>query len=260
MIDLHVHALPGIDDGPESIEGSVALSRAAANAGIATVVATPHVSPRYPNDAETIDRLVGELRERLASEQIALDVHGGAEVATTLLPKLEATERERLCLGNGPWMLLESPHSVQAASIAPSVRELQDSGIRVLLAHPERAPMFHRNPELLAELVGKGALTSITAGSLVGRFGNRVRRFTLELLGAEMVHSVASDSHDRYHRPPSLASELEQAGITQLADWLTDEVPAAILEGAEIPQRPSVGYAFGRTRWWRRRHRSSRTL
>jgi protein-tyrosine phosphatase len=259
VIDLHVHALPGIDDGPESITGSVALSRAAAKAGIAVVVATPHVSPRYPNDADTIDRLVGELRERLASEQISLDVQSGAEVAATLLPKLDATQRQRLCLGNGPWMLLESPHSVQAAAIEPSVRELQDSGIRVLLAHPERAPMFHQNPELLAGLVRSGALTSITAGSLVGRFGNRVRKFALELLGAEMVHSVASDCHDRYHRPPSIASELEQAGISQLADWLADEVPAAILAGGEIPQRPAVGYAFGRARWWRRRPRLPRT-
>ncbi len=51
MIDLHCHVLPGIDDGPKTIEGSLELARMAGAAGIRTIVATPHVSLRYPNDA-----------------------------------------------------------------------------------------------------------------------------------------------------------------------------------------------------------------
>ena len=49
MIDLHSHVLPGIDDGPAAIEGSLAFARAAVDAGITEIVATPHVSSRYPN-------------------------------------------------------------------------------------------------------------------------------------------------------------------------------------------------------------------
>ena len=58
LIDLHSHVLSGIDDGPATIEGSVALARAAAAAGTRKLVATPHVSWHYPNDAETIAPLV----------------------------------------------------------------------------------------------------------------------------------------------------------------------------------------------------------
>ena len=58
VIDLHCHVLPGIDDGPDSIEGSVGTGSGRCAAGIETVVATPHVSWRYPNDAATIARLV----------------------------------------------------------------------------------------------------------------------------------------------------------------------------------------------------------
>jgi protein-tyrosine phosphatase len=39
VIDLHCHILAGIDDGPETMEGSLALARAAAAAGTRTIVA-----------------------------------------------------------------------------------------------------------------------------------------------------------------------------------------------------------------------------
>ena len=64
VIDLHCHVLPGIDDGPATIEDSIALARAAAAGGTRTIVATPHVSWRYPNKAETIERLTREVALR----------------------------------------------------------------------------------------------------------------------------------------------------------------------------------------------------
>jgi protein-tyrosine phosphatase len=70
VIDLHCHILPGIDDGPTTIEDSLALARAAVAAGIATIVATPHVNGRYPSRADTIAQLVEELNTRLRAEGI----------------------------------------------------------------------------------------------------------------------------------------------------------------------------------------------
>jgi protein-tyrosine phosphatase len=140
--------------------------------------------------------------------------------------------------------------------IAPAVTDLQKRGFRVVLAHPERCPAYHRSPAALGVLVRSGVLTSITAGAFVGRFGGTVRRFALELVGSGLVHSVASDAHDRSLRPPGMASELQQAGLGGLADWLTREVPEAVLRGADIPPRPNVAVAAnggrGRTTWWRR--------
>ena len=99
-------------------------------------------------------------------------------------------------------------------------------------------------------------LTSITAGSLVGRFGAPARRFALRLVDEGMVHNVASDAHDEIRRPPGVVMELEQAGLAPLAEWLTQSVPAAILDGGEIPRRPAVelaGIGHKRLRWRRRR-------
>jgi protein-tyrosine phosphatase len=256
VIDLHSHVLPGIDDGPDSIDGSLELARAAAAGGTRTLLATPHVSWRYPNDGATIARLVDELNERLRAEQIALEVRRGAEIAMTRLADIEPGELARLGLGGGRWLLVEPPFTPVLTGLDSILLDLQRRGHRILLAHPERCHAFHRDPEMLEALVRSGVLTSVTAGSLVGQFGGDVRRFALGLARDGLIHNVASDAHDHVQRPPSIAAELEQAGLAPLAGWLTREVPAAILADGEIPPRPAVGLPASekpsRRAWWRR--------
>ncbi|HYM53757.1 MAG TPA: CpsB/CapC family capsule biosynthesis tyrosine phosphatase [Solirubrobacteraceae bacterium] len=254
MIDLHCHVLAGIDDGPETVAGSLALARAAVAAGVSTLVATPHASSRYPNGAETIGGLVAELRERLAAEGVPLRLEGGAEVALTHVAEIEPSELSRLRLGGGEWLLVEPPFTPVATALEAILQEVRGRGHRILLAHPERCPAFHRDPQMLGSLVRSGILTSITAGSLVGRFGAVPRRFALQLVREEMVHNVASDAHDLAGRPPGMRAELEQAGLGPLTEWLTEAVPAAILGGGGIPARPPFGRpAAGRPRRWRLR-------
>jgi protein-tyrosine phosphatase len=256
VIDLHCHVLAGIDDGPPTTEDSVALARVAAAQGTRTIVATPHVSRRYGNDSHTIARLVQETNAALATAGVGLDVVAGAEIAMTRAADLAAEELSALALGGGPWLVIEPPFSSAAVGLDTLIFQLQDEGHSVVLAHPERCPAFHREPQLLESIVHAGVLTSITAGSLVGQFGGGVKRFALELIDAELVHNVASDAHDPEERPPAIGSELQSAGLAALAEWLTDEVPAAILAGEEmIPPRPHVGReqtASSRESWWRR--------
>ena len=125
-----------------------------------------------------------------------------------------------------------------------------------MLAHPERCPALQRDRQVVRSLADAGVLMSITAGSLVGRFGGEVRRYALELVREGLVHNVTSDAHDSVHRQPSMARELEKAGLAPLAEWLTRAVPAAILSGEEIPPRPPgppAGVRHG-LRAWRLRH------
>jgi protein-tyrosine phosphatase len=256
MIDLHSHVLAGIDDGPATIEGSLALARAAAATGTRTLVATPHVSWGYPNDADTIARLVGQLNGRLATEGSALDVRPGAEIAITRVLDIEPGQLARLGLGGGPWLLVEPPFAGMSSGLGEIVRELQRRGHRIVLAHPERCQAFRDDPSSLEALVRDGAVTSITAGSLVGQFGESVRRFALQLAEGGLIHNVVSDAHDDVKRPPGIVAQLKQAGLGPLREWLTELVPAAILDGQEaIPRRPAVSLvALGTARrpWWRR--------
>ncbi len=257
MIDLHCHILPGIDDGPRTIEESLAIARVAVADGTTTIVATPHVSWRYPNDADTIDALCQELNERLLGGGIPIEVRAGAEIAMTRASEVDPEQLARMRLGDGPWLLLEPPFTPIVTGLDGVVADLQAQGHRVILAHPERCPAFHRDPDALEALVASGVLTSVTAGSLTGRFGAEVKRFALRMVEDDLVHNVASDAHDPQRRPPALASELQRAGLADLGEWLAKAVPAAILSGDPIPARPPIasnatGGGLRPKRWWRR--------
>jgi len=259
VIDLHCHVLPGIDDGPATIEGSLELARLAAAGGTRVLVATPHVNRRWRNDATTIAPLVAELNRRIAADEILtavgepLEVRAGAEVALTLVAEIEPAELRRLTLGGGGWLLVEPPFAPVAPHVDMILLDILRGGFRVVVAHPERCPAFQRDPSMLSRLVGAGMLTSITAGSLAGRFGEEARRLALALARDGLLHNVASDAHDAFDRTPSIAAEVEHSELRPLAGWLTLAVPAAILAGGEIPPRPPAslsGTEPGRRRWW----------
>lgn len=238
LIDLHCHVLPGIDDGPKTIDDAVALARVCANAGVEKIVATPHVSWRYQNDHASIEPLVQALNLRLAAEGIETEILPGAEIAATRVAELQPHEIERLTLGDGGWVLLEPPFTTTITGFDQIAYTLMGQGHRVLIAHPERCPAFHRDIGMLRDLVGAGAATSITAGSLAGRFGGPVQRLAMRLFAQDLAHNVASDAHDAFDRPPGVAAEIARAGLGELREWLTELVPAAILGGAELPSRP----------------------
>ncbi len=252
MIDLHCHVLPAVDDGPATEEEALALARVAEAVGIDTIVATPHVSPSIPNRAAMIAEDVDAFNRRLAERGVSVRVTRGAEVDVAFSTGLPDEELHALRLGGGDFLLMECPLTRSPGPFDVVLRELHARGHGIVLAHPERSPALQRRPRLLEQLVDEGMLVQITAGALVGRFGSDVRHFALWLLEEDLVHNVASDAHDPVRRPPGLEAALltAAADVPAVADqieWLTREVPAAILGGTPIPERPARPAA--RPRW-----------
>jgi protein-tyrosine phosphatase len=238
VIDLHFHILPGFDDGPRDLDAAVALARAAASGGVDTVVATPHVSWSWQNSASRIAESVRRLDAHLADLSIPVRVRTGAEIALTRASDLADLELRGLALGGGPWLLIEPPHSSASAGLEGVLLHLQQRGHRIVLAHVERCPPFINDVEMLERLVAGGMIASLTAGSLVGRFGGTVQRFAHGLVSRGLIGNVASDAHDCQRRPPGLYEELTSAGLDEQIPWLTEDVPEAILSGSEIPPAP----------------------
>src|ERR1035438_7069545 len=92
-VDIHAHILPGIDDGPEDLEGSLSMARAPRGPGITTLVATPHLRADFPNVHihELADRCRA-LQQAIHREQIPLRIVSGTEVA--LVWALDADDEE----------------------------------------------------------------------------------------------------------------------------------------------------------------------
>lgn len=244
MIDLHCHVLPDIDDGPADMEASLRMARTALDDGIHTIVATPHVNLRYGAEPEAIGARVEELRAALARDELPITLLSGAEISLSRLPGLDHDQLRTLCLGHSSYALIESPYSPVGSLIEESVFELQVHGFRPLLAHPERCPEFRRDVARLERLVESGVACSISAGSIVGQFGDTVRRFTFRLLQQGLVHNVSSDAHDPVRRAPGLRAALRvrksPLASPGLQLWLTSTVPTAILADEPLPPRPSI--------------------
>lgn len=255
MIDLHCHLLPGIDDGPSTIDGALELAHAQVIAGIETVAATPHVAPAFPNSAAVIADGLAMLRERLTRAEVPLRVVSGAEVDLLMaVDELPDDELAGLTLHRGQWLLVEAPLRLHP-DVELSLRALLVRGHRVLLAHPERSPAFHRDPAALGRLARDGVLMQITAGVLIGRYGGTAQRFAARMIDEQLVHVVASDAHDCLTRGPGLRTALLAAGLGERCAWLTEEVPSALLAGAAVPKAPSSCTPHPRT-YGLRRHRS----
>ena len=243
MIDIHCHVLPGIDDGPSGLDGSLDLARAAAGDGTTVLVATPHVSHGFPNDSTVIGERVARVNEALREAGIDVEVKRGAEVAHDMLPRLEDDELRALTLGGGPNLLLEAPLSAVGGELEEAIERVHGLRLGVVLAHPERCPSFHRDPDRLARLVAGGVATSVTAASYGGGFGGTVQRLTVMLAGRGLIHDAASDAHDAVRRPPLLRSTLLAAsdglpGLAGQIDWLARDVPRALVAGEPLPPAP----------------------
>jgi protein-tyrosine phosphatase len=238
LIDLHCHALAGLDDGPETERDAVALLHAAAADGTRTVVATPHCSSWFPTTPEEIEAAAAALRPAADVELLT-----GAEVTHDMALRLPDDTLRQLTLGDSRCLLLEAPlEPVVGRDFERCVADLHERGYRILLAHPERAPAFRERPARLHALVDDGALCSITAASLAGGFGDAARWFALELLRDGLVHSVDSDAHHATLRPPGLRAGLAVAAAAlpaaaARADWLSTAVPAALLADEPLPRQ-----------------------
>jgi len=246
MIDLHTHLLPGLDDGPATLEESVALARAMVRAQTTVAVATPHVSSRYPTERPEIAAAAAQLREALLGAGLELDLREGAEVELTRTRDLSDEELHGLRLGGCRWLLVEPPLAPAAGSPVAEIEGLLDRGHHILLAHVERCPALRRAPGGLHRLVSAGVLVSITAASLTGGFGGQAQQFSRDLVRAGLVHSVTSDTHDVDVRSPAMGSHLsaaaaESRALRRQAGWLTEAAPAALLAGLPLPPRPRGG-------------------
>jgi protein-tyrosine phosphatase len=245
VIDLHAHILPGLDDGPPTLDASAEMAAAAVANGVEVMAATSHVNRGFGLTPAEMRAAREEVVARLAADGIPLRVVQGGEISLSRLSALEEADLEQLTLGGGRCLLLECPLSPGAPTMEDAVARLRSRGYDVLLAHPERSPGFMRGPEALERLLGHGALAQVTSGSFSGEFGETVRRAAFAMLDRGLVHILSSDAHSAHHRPPQLRNALEAfqkryEDAEAQFEWMTSAAPGALLAAEKPPPRPEL--------------------
>ena len=232
--ELHFHLLPGIDDGPSSLEESVELAAAAAAQGTGTIVTTPHVHPEFVTDVSSLPNRVREVVAKVAARRIPVGVLCGGELAQEMVPRLSQDELETIAQGppGRRWLLLEARLPGIDRTYTAAADELRERGFAVVVAHPERALRWSdAGWETLEHELAAGSVVQINAGSVAGLFGEMVRATALWLLRTASRAVIASDAHGG-SRMPALGLALDALAAARVPDpdRLLDGVPNGLLE------------------------------
>ena len=275
MIDLHNHILPGLDDGARTSEESIQMCRISYRDGVRTIVATPHTLGSYQNDRSAIVSKVRELNEAIAKCRLQ-NADGGMQKDSKIcdpnsrfntfssnnsalrnpqfefriLPGADVHLCEKTLLhfdqgrlttinDGGKFLLIEFPSPGIPYRAEEVLFQLMARGIIPVITHPERNLGIGQNPKRYHEMIQAGCLGQVTAMSVTGEFGPKVRKVAEQLLMNRFVHFIASDAHSANGRPPVLSAAVRVAERLlgeEEARRMVTEYPQAVLEG----RRPEI--------------------
>ena len=241
MVDLHCHILNGMDDGAKSVEESLAMAEMAIADGITHIVATPHSSNEYRFDFAAVQQAAADL-QRAIGDRVKLatgcDFHWSPENLVALKKKSAA-----FCIHQKNYLLVEFNDFSIPPAIDNTIYEIQLTGLRLIITHPERNAILRSQPDRLEKWIRTGCYGQVTGGSLIGTFGPLARRNSLAWIARGLVHFVASDAHNLTGRPHKLraAYDVVQAEFgRQKAQALFVENPLAAFEGRPLPHVPEL--------------------
>lgn len=239
MIDLHSHILPGLDDGAQSLQDSLAMARMAVDSGIHAMVATPHCVDDRRQEAHTAWTL---LREAIHESQIPLHLFLGMEIFGTPDTARMLQEGELLTLNATRYPLIEFSFHTDGKEETSILYSICSAGFRPVVAHPERYTYIQENPKILNDWCRMGCLLQVNRGSLMGRFGRRAQQMAVALINRNFVTAIASDAHAVHQRTPwlkdvrqLLAKEISK----EYARLLLHDNPKRIIRNEDIhPDQP----------------------
>lgn len=200
-IDFHAHVLPGMDHGCQDVNMALEQLRRAADAGVDTVVATPHFYAHTESVEHFLERRrssVEELKKAMHMKTGLPSVLVGAEVL--ICPGLEHMEKlKELCLEGTDVLLLEMPFAERWENeLIDTAVHIKESGICVVLAHAERYRLSQ-----VHKLTEQGFPLQLNVSAMAGgsHFFRAVRclqeRYVVAL-GSD-IHGL-SDNYDKFKK------------------------------------------------------------
>jgi len=248
-VDLHLHLLPGVDDGACDESAALAHARRLAAEGVRDVTVTPHINRYWPLEISTIPRRVAELASLLEEHAVGVRVRPGGELDARHARGL--TDVELGFIAQGPpgsrWLLVEAPFRGLDAAFADDCEALLRRGFGAVIAHPERAAGANgpAGVDALRRLLAMGAVAQVNVCSLLGNNGLAVQEAAVNLLRGGLAYVIASDGHPgtRDHTLALGFVLAQRAGASSVQAWRLTQANPRFLLTHGIPQAPSPATA-----------------
>ena len=229
MIDIHMHLIPGVDDGAENMEMALAMMLRAKEQGISKIIATPHSEVfRYSKEGGKIifNRLVDAVAKLCPEVRLYL----GCEVycETGIMDQvLEALVSGRYPTMNGTnYVLMEFSQWAYLENTVSCVETLVKAGYKPIIAHMERYKYLRDNMELVDCFRDIGAMIQLNAYSLFDEMDGAIINWARQLVQERKVDFLGTDAHRTYHRPPSA-----EKGLNWLYENVEQEYADAVAWG-----------------------------
>ena len=188
IIDFHSHILPCADHGSDGLKTSLRQVELLSEAGIGTVIATPHFYPERHTVESFLKKRNGAAVELISSlPEGSPKIILGAEVLLCEgLDKMDGLDE--LCIEGTKTVLLEMPMHRWSDGLIETVERISELGLTPVMAHVDRYPI--REVERFYGL--DGVYFQLNATSLCKLFG---KRDYLKMVDSGAVVAIGSDLH-----------------------------------------------------------------
>jgi protein-tyrosine phosphatase len=234
FVDLHLHYVPGVDDGVRSVEEGLALCTALKDIGFAALVTTPHIrSGMFDNRPdglrEAFQAFLDQTRAHAGLPELALSAEHHCD--SVLLELLQADGL--LPYPGGRAILIEFGYDSLPAAIERIAFKLALKGLRPIVAHPERCAPLFRKTSLIEPLLDQDVGLQLDVMALIGKYG-RAPRGAAERMLEEGVYTIAASDAHRPEDVPEVAKGIDRlfklVGDEEAQVLLADN-PRCLLEG-----------------------------
>jgi len=198
-VDIHSHLIPGIDDGAQTFEDTMRLTKALQAFGISQLITTPHVIEYvWDNSRDFIKAKEADTRIELEKKQITIPFHAAAEYMMDD-HFVQLFKTEDLLTLKDKYVLVEMSYINPPIQLYSILFDLQVAGYIPVLAHPERYLFYHHNFQEYDKLKKAGCLFQLNLLSTVGYYGEGIAKIAEKLLKNGMYSFVGSDVHHDNH-------------------------------------------------------------
>ena len=207
ITDIHMHVIPGVDDGSRNLEESITMLRMSANQGVGAVVATPH---SWYIDGCGYDYMLSQyedLEEAVIERKVCVQLHLGCEMLVFAHTVDDCIHKLNdgwyPTLTGSRFVLTEFDSHEKYDNMKYCVEQITAAGYTPVIAHAERYRKI-----VLSDIIALksfGAMIQINAHSIANEKNVQTRRLANDCLSGGLIDFIGSDAHRLDHRPPVVA-------------------------------------------------------